>query len=166
MGRAIIFLFGIFIILLIIFSGLVDNVSPVNSEVFFPEPTNYVVDATATLKPETITSLNAMLKEYSNKAELAVVITPSLGGLSLEEYCIKLSEKWKGGKHYDKDGLILFIAKEYCKVRIKVGKGLEGDIPDAVAGRILDNVIVPALKAGDWDKAIKDGITAIQGEIE
>lgn len=136
-------------------------------EAFYPEPTNYAVDKTGTLSAEQLFSLNAKLKAMdSEKHQFGVVIVKTTQPLDIESYGIKLAEKWKVGYKGLDNGAIIIIAKEDRKVRIEVGYGLEGDIPDSVAGRILDNQIVPLLKEGKWYEAIVAGLDELNNKIK
>ena len=126
----------------------------VSSEAQYPEPTNYVVDVAGVLSVEQLSTLNVKLKAMdSDKHQFGVVIVKTTQPLDIEAYGIKLAEKWKAGYRGLDNGAIIIIATEDRKVRIEVGYGLEGDIPDAVVGRIIDNYI-PSLKVGDWYSAI------------
>ena len=136
-------------------------------EVNYPEPTNYAVDETGTLSTEQLVSLNEKLKSMdSEKHQFAVAIVKTTKPLDIEQYGIKLAEKWKVGRKGLDNGAIIIIATEDRKVRIEVGYGLEGDINDATAGRILDNQIVPFLKEGKWYEAIVAGLDELNNKIK
>ena len=128
----------------------------------FPEATNYVVDTSGKLKQSTIDYLNNDLKNFDGIAQIAVAVVNSTSPLTIEEYGIKLAEKWKVGYQGKDNGAIIILAIQDRKVRIEVGKGLEGDIPDAVAGRIIDESMIPSLKNSDLDAAIVNGVEAIK----
>lgn len=133
---------------------ILDGISISTAEAFYPEPDNYAVDVAGALTPEQLIDLNAKLKTMdSDKHQFGVVIVETTQPLSIEEYGIKLAEKWKVGYKGLDNGAIVILATKDRKVRIEVGYGLEGDINDAKAGRIIDNYI-PSLKVGDWNSAI------------
>lgn len=135
------------------------------SEVTFPEPTNYVVNSNGALKRELVDLLNGDLKGFDGRAQIAVLVLDSTAPLTIEEYGIKLAEKWKVGYQGKDNGAIIIIATKDRKVRIEVGKGLEGDITDAKAGRILDEQMVPYLKQNNWDAAVATGVEALKKEL-
>ena len=139
-----------------------DNTQIRQKVAFYPEPTNYVVDAAGALSQATIDSLNAELKTFDGKAQIAVAVVKTTAPFTIEEYGIKLAEKWKVGYQGKDNGIIIILATEDRKVRIEVGKGLEGDIPDAVAGRIIDEAMIPSLKISNWDAAIVYGVQALK----
>jgi prepilin-type N-terminal cleavage/methylation domain-containing protein len=147
-------------------SSTTDQPTVGKSEEVLPEPTNFAVDTSGTLTPEQLTALNAKLKDLSVKAEIAVAMVSTTGSLSIEEYGIRLAEKWKVGKEGIDNGAIIIIATQDRKLRIEVGKGLEGDITDSVAGSIIRDDMVPMLKAGDWYGAVNKGIDSINSKIK
>lgn len=140
------------------------EVNTVDGEVnIFPTPTNYVTDLNDSLTDQTEEVMNTTLKDLSDKgtAQIAVMVLDSTSPYSIEEYGIKLADAWKVGEEGKDNGVILILATEDRKVRIEVGKGVEGIIPDAVAGRIIDEEMIDSLKIGDWDSAVLLGV----GEI-
>ena len=86
---------------------------------------------------------------------------PSLEGEVLENYSLKVARTWKLGRKGVNDGVLLLIAKGDRKLRIEVGRGLEGSLPDALAGRIIQDEITPRFKAGDFDGGVTAGVDAI-----
>ena len=99
--------------------------------------------------------------EQTDSSQIVVLTLPSLGGEVLEEFSLKVAEKWKIGQKGFDNGAILLIAQKDRKLRIEVGYGLEGSLTDLMAGRIIRNVIVPQFKAGNFDQGIIDGVQAI-----
>jgi uncharacterized protein len=95
--------------------------------------------------------------------QIQVVIVPDLGGLSVEEAGIKVADSWKIGHAGKDDGVILLIARAERRVRIEVGKGREGDLPDIRASRIIREIIVPYMRDGQPDRAVVEGVRAIIG---
>ena len=120
------------------------------------------------LSPATVTSLEARLAEFekSDSTQIVVLTIPSLQGEVLEEFSIRVAEKWKIGQKKLDNGVILLIAKEDRKLRIEVGYGLEGKLTDLRAGRIIDNIIKPSFKAGNYDKGVADGVDAIMQTVK
>jgi uncharacterized protein len=122
-----------------------------------------VNDRAALLKPETVSRLERQLAELerSDSTQVAVLIVPSLEGDTIEEFGIRVAEAWKiGGKGKD-NGVILLVAKTDRKIRIEVGRGLEGTLTDLTSGRIIREEIAPRFKAGDYDAGISAGVAAI-----
>ncbi|GIX43567.1 MAG: hypothetical protein KatS3mg129_3300 [Leptospiraceae bacterium] len=141
-----------------------------DKEVPVPELTGRVVDLTGTLTDYQIRLLSKKLEalEKEKGSQVVVLIVPTTGIETIEEYSIKVAEKWKIGRAGIDDGVILLIAKNDRKLRIEVGYGLEGAIPDAIAKRIIDEIIVPEFKKGNFFVGIDKGtdaiITLIKGE--
>lgn len=151
------------------FFCLVSQVAVV-SALDFPEPVGYVNDFAGILGPETEQALEQQLVqlEEDSSIELAVVTIESLEGTTVEDYAVRLFEDWEIGKKNEDNGVLFLIAPSEQKVRIEVGYGLEPVLPDAKAGRLLDNYVVPAFREGNYDKGISEGVAAIikvvQGE--
>lgn len=106
--------------------------------------------------------------EQESGHQVAVLTIPSLEGEDLEGFSIKVAESWKIGKKGFDNGVILLIARNDRKLRIEVGYGLEGVLPDATASRIVREAIVPHFRANDYPGGIETGVEAIikvvQGE--
>ena len=136
-------------------------------QVLFPEPTNYAVDAAGVLPQDQVDSLNERLKGLdTGETQIGVAIIPSTNPLTIEQYGIQMAEKWKvGDAEYDR-GAIIILATEDRNVRLEIGYGLEGDINDAKAGRIIDEYMISHLKENAWYEAIDAGITGIQDSIK
>ena len=104
--------------------------------------------------------------ETQTKHQVAVLTIPSLNGDSLEDFSIRVAEAWKIGNKGTDDGVILIIARDDRKIRIEVGYGLEGVLPDAVANRIIQEVIVPQFRNQDFTGGIELGTSAIIQAVE
>lgn len=109
----------------------------------------------------TLQQLNA-----SGTVQMVVYIPQSLSGYEIEEFSIRLAEKWKIGKKGKDQGLILVIAPNERKMRLEVGYGLEGDIPDARARRIISERIAPFFAKGDYASGILSGIHAVASLLQ
>jgi uncharacterized protein len=107
--------------------------------------------------------LESYLRQLHEKggAQIQVATVPSLEGLAIEEYSIHLTDQWKLGKKKEDRGILLLVAPHERKIRIEVGMGLEGDLPDVVASRIIREVMAPEFTAGNADRAVIDGVRAI-----
>jgi uncharacterized protein len=103
--------------------------------------------------------LAAFERETSN--QIAVLLIPSLEGDSLEDFSIRLAEKWKIGQQGRNNGVILLVVKNDRKLRIEVGYGLEGALPDALAGTIIRNEIASRFREGQFYQGIEAGINSI-----
>jgi uncharacterized protein len=103
--------------------------------------------------------------ERETGAQLVVLTLPSLDGLSVEDASIQVVETWKLGRADADDGVLLLVAPTERKLRIEVGYGLEGAIPDARARRIVDHAIVPLFKSGDFPAGIEAGISEIEKAV-
>jgi uncharacterized protein len=141
-------------------SGLVLAALLASAEVAVPPLTARVTDLTGTLSGEAVNRLEAKLKEFETKkgSQLAVLVVPTTQPEEIEQYGIRVLDKWKLGRKGIDDGAILIIAKDDRRVRIEVGYGLEGALPDAIAKRIIAETITPHFKQGDYDGGIEAGI--------
>ncbi len=92
---------------------------------------------------------------------MAVLILPSLGGEPLEEYSVKVAQTWKLGQKGKDNGILLLISRDDHKVRIEVGYGLEGTLTDLRSNEIIDQVIRPRFRQGDFDGGVEQGVDAI-----
>jgi len=129
----------------------------------YPDYKNYVNDYTGTLSQSTITQLDKELfnLQKQNTDQVAVAMISTTGDESIEDYSIHLTDKWKPGQKGKDNGILFLIAKDDHKMRIEVGRGLEGVLTDVQAKDIETNVIAPEFKAGDYDKGVTDGTNAI-----
>src|SRR6266852_3140884 len=128
-----------------------------------PEFHERVIDQSRTLSPQELQSLESTLAQFERETsnQVVVLIVSSLQGESMEEYSLRVAEKNKFGKKERNNGILLLIAKDDRKLRIEVGYGLEGALPDAVADQIIRHVIVPHFREGDYFAGISAGIDAI-----
>lgn len=126
-----------------------------------------VHDDAHVLKPETIEALEAQLKAYedSTSNQIAILTVSSLDGETIEEYSLRVAEKWKLGQEDKDNGVLLLIAVDDHKMRIEVGHGLEGVLTDALSSRIIRNEMVPAFRRADFDEGVTAAITAITKAI-
>lgn len=123
-----------------------------------------VIDYTNTLSASQKDQLNQKLIAYddSTSNQIAVVIISSTGIYPIEDMALQILRRWGvGGQEKKDNGIVLLVAKDDRRVRIEVGYGLEGAIPDMVAASIIDHSIVPRFKAGDFYGGLEDGTNAI-----
>jgi len=137
------------------------------AEVAVPPLTQRVTDLTSTLDAQQIQTLASRLAEFeANKgAQLAVLIVPTTQPESIEQFGIRVVEAWKLGRKGVDDGALLLVAKDDRTLRIEVGYGLEGALNDATAHRIVDEIIVPRFKLGEFYAGIESGTAAMMQVI-
>ncbi|MBI5848950.1 MAG: TPM domain-containing protein [Nitrospirae bacterium] len=147
----------------LIMLALVIIIAPSAHALEVPKLLGRVNDYAGMLSPQTKSTLEQQLKtvEQSDSTQIVIVTIPSLQGEVLEQFSIKVAEKWKIGQKGKDNGVILLVSKNDRKMRIEVGRGLEEKITDLRAGRIIDEVIKPRFKAGDYDGGITEGIASI-----
>jgi len=126
-------------------------------------PVRWVTDNSNLLSPATREGLDRRLKTYQEATghQVLVWIGGTTGGDPLEDWTVRAFAAWKVGRKGLDDGLVLFIFTGDQKVRIEVGYGLEGQVPDIQASRIIGETILPRLKSGDADGAISEGVGQI-----
>jgi uncharacterized protein len=140
------------------------------ADVAVPQLTGRVVDQTGTLSSGDIASLSQKLRDFENRkgSQVAVLIVPTTQPETIEQFSIRVAEAWKIGRKKIDDGAILVIAKNDRHLRIEVGYGLEGALTDVTSRRIIDEVITPKFRTGDFAGGIADGadriIRVIDGE--
>ena len=129
-----------------------------------PEYKSRIIDETGTLNAETLSRIEARLEKLENEkgSQIAVLIIDSTKPEAIEQYSIRLAEKWKTGRKNIDDGVILLVALNDRRLRIEVGRGLEGAIPDAYAKRIIEEIIKPEFKAKNIPNGIEKGVEAIE----
>jgi uncharacterized protein len=132
-----------------------------------PPPTRWVTDTANFMSPQAAASLNARLQSYEQSTghQLLVYIGQTTGDAPIEDWAVKAFEKWKVGRKGIDDGLVLFIMAADRKLRFEVGYGLEPIVPDVIAGRVINDVIVPRVRAGDPDAGVTAGMDAVMTVI-
>lgn len=125
--------------------------------------TNYVTDLSGTLNASQKTTLETKLSDFEKQTsnQVVVYIISSLEGESLEEKSIEIAEKNGIGQKGKNNGVLLFIAMSDRKLRIEVGYGLEGALPDALCNQIIRKEITPKFKLGNYYEGISAGVDAI-----
>jgi len=134
-----------------------------SADVAVPPLTGRVVDQTGTLTSGDIASLTQTLKDLETRkgSQIAVLIVPTTAPETIEQYSIRVADAWKIGRKKIDDGALLVVAKDDHHLRLEVGYGLEGSLTDVTARRIIDEVITPKFKAGDFAGGISAGINRI-----
>ncbi len=133
------------------------------AEFTVPQLTSPVVDQAGIISPSARQQIESLLRRVQSDggSQIAVLTLPSLNGLTIEEVSIKVVETWQLGSKEKDDGVLLLIAPSDRRMRIEVGQGKEGDLPDAIARRIISEVIGPQFRAGRYDEGISRGVIAI-----
>ena len=139
-----------------------------SADVAVPPLSGRVVDQTGTLSGSDIASLTQRLKDFEARkgSQIAVLIVPTTAPEAIEQYSIRVAEAWKIGRKKIDDGAILVVAKDDRKLRIEVGYGLEGALTDATARRIIDEIITPKYRSGDFAGGISDGVDRIMAVVD
>jgi uncharacterized protein len=131
-----------------------------------------VNDQAGMLSPGVVRQLELLLEDLERKdsTQIVVLTVASLEGAALEEFSMRVAERWKVGQKGLDNGAILIIARAERKVRIEVGYGLEGRLTDLRAGRIIRDVIIPEFRAGRFDQGVANGVQAmvdtVRGEFQ
>jgi uncharacterized protein len=133
-----------------------------------PELSRRVTDHTATLSSEQVAVLENKLAAFEAKkgSQIAVLMVPTTQSKDIAEFGIEVADLWHIGRKGVDDGVILIVAKDDRKVRLEVGYGLEGIVPDAVAKRIIADTITPYFKDGDYAGGIDAGVVQLMKLIE
>jgi uncharacterized protein len=139
-----------------------------SAQVAVPSLSGRVVDQTGTLSASDVAALTQRLKDLETRkgSQVAVLIVPTTQPEAIEQFSIRVAEAWKIGRKKIDDGALLVVAKDDHKLRIEVGYGLEGALPDVTARRIIDEIIVPRFKTGDFAGGISAGVDRIVRVID
>jgi uncharacterized protein len=123
----------------------------------------HVHDDAKVLKQATIDQLEKQLIAYedSTSNQIAILIIPALDGEVLEEYSLRVAEKWQLGKKNKDNGVLLLISIDDHKMRIEVGQGLEGVLTDAQSNRIIRNEMAPNFRRNDYDAGVTAAVDGI-----
>jgi uncharacterized protein len=148
--------------------GVVLAVAAADDLQLIPALTARVTDTTGTLDTQQQQALESELAalEQSKGSQVAVLMVATTQPEEIEQYSIRVVDAWKLGRKNVDDGVLLIIAKDDHHVRIEVGRGLEGAIPDAAAARIIREYITPKFRAGDFNGGIHDAIDALTKLID
>ena len=136
--------------------------------VAIPELSTRVTDLTQTLSANEQAQLEQKLAAFEAKkgSQIAVLVVPTTQPEDIAQYALRVVEKWKIGREKTDDGLLVLIAKDDRKMRIEVGYGLEGAVPDLYAKRIISEVIGPKFKQGDFYGGLDAGVDKLIGLVD
>lgn len=138
------------------------------ADVPVPELRARVTDQIDLLPAERRAALEARLEAFEREkgSQLAVLIVSTTQPETIEQYSIRVVDAWKLGRAEPDDGVLLLVAQSDRTLRIEVGRGLEGAIPDAIARRVIEETIVPSFREGDFAGGIEAGVEALLGLIQ
>ena len=134
------------------------------AEVIPPAPVRYFNDFANVTKPGTAERLNQTLEQFEKdtSSQIVVVVFPKMqSDSSVEDYVNRMFRAWKIGQKQKNNGVLLAVFVQDHKMRIEVGYGLEGAIPDVIAKRIIDGEITPRFKNGDFENGLSAGVNAL-----
>ena len=136
-------------------------------EVPVPPLQRWVTDQTATLDSNTLSHLESELTalDAAKGAQLAVLVVSTTGDDTIESYARRVFDAWQLGREGVDDGILFLVAKDDRRLRIEVGYGLEGAVPDLLAGRIIREQVTPRFQAGDYAGGIVAGVESLQRAI-
>lgn len=138
------------------------------AEVPVPPLSARVTDLTATLSVPQKDALERTLQAFEARkgSQIAVLIVPTTQPETIEQYSIRVAEKWRLGRKGIDDGVLLLIATNDRALRIEVGYGLEGVLPDAITKRIVSDIITPYFRSGDFFGGIQAGVLSMTRLVE
>jgi uncharacterized protein len=122
-----------------------------------------VQDEAKILSPGTVGRLDGLLRDLwsTRKIQIQVLTIATLNGEPIEQYSMRAAEKLRLGSAKEDQGLLFLIAVKDRKMRIEVGQGLEGEIPDVIAKRIIEDEVAPYFKQGQFDAGVTEGVYSI-----
>lgn len=133
-----------------------------------PAPLRWATDKAGFLRAETIRALDAELESFEQRTghQFIVYIDRTIGIEPLEDWAARVFQAWEVGRRGEDDGLALFIMSEDRKIRIEVGYGLEGIVPDVTASRIIQEILVPSFQDGDPDSGVREAVDKLISVME
>jgi uncharacterized protein len=154
-------LYALFVMLLLAF-----NIAHA-ALVAIPELKSRITDLTQTLSVDQQAQLDAKLAAFEQQkgSQIAILIVPTTQPEDIAQYSIRVAENWKVGRAKIDDGILLLVAKEDRKIRLEVGYGLEGAIPDLTAKRVINEIISPQFKQGNFYGGLDAGVDKLIGLI-
>ena len=128
-----------------------------------PKLQGYINDYAGMISPPARAKIEEALRafERSDSTQIVILTIPSLQGEDIEEFGIKVGDTWKIGQKGKDNGAILIVSKQERRIRIEVGRGLEGKLTDLMSGRIIDGVIKPRFKESDFDRGFINGVSSM-----
>jgi uncharacterized protein len=133
-----------------------------------PEPVGFVNDFAGVIDPSHAQRIEEVARALQERtgAQVAVVTVQSTAPYgSVEQYAVELATRWGVGEAEKDNGVLILVAMEERRVRLEVGYGLEGAIPDGRAGEIIDRAILPHLRSGEYGPGLLKGVQAVAGIV-
>ncbi len=133
----------------------------------FPKATGFVNDTAGMLSASVRQQLENELKNFSESSgyEIAVLTVPNLEGTTVEDFAVRVFEQWKIGDKKLDTGVLFLIARDDRQMRIEVGYGAEPVLTDVQASQILNNIVRPSFKSGNYEEGIRAGIKNIEAAL-
>jgi uncharacterized protein len=142
--------------------------APVAATQSLPKPTGRVNDLAGVIDPATEAEIDRRLDQLEQKTstEIAVATVTTLDAISIEDYANRLFKEWGVGQGQHDNGVLILVAPNEREMRIEVGYGLEGVLPDGLAGQIIRNDFTPRFRDGDYAAGIRDGVNRVAEVVE
>ena len=142
-------------------------VAILSAEIEVPRNQGWVTDLAGVLQPQEKQALATLMESYKSGTghEIALLTVQDLGGKAIEPYALEVARAWGIGSKKQNNGALLVVAVQERKMRIEVGRGLEGQLPDSVCGRIIRALIAPQFKTGHFYAGLSQGVAAIHSAI-
>ena len=133
----------------------------------FPSPKGAINDFADVIGQEEERELEAFVRDFWNRHRVAIVVAtfPEIGSEPIEDFASRLFETWGVGERGEDRGILIVLALKERKVRVEVGYGLEGVLPDGKVGEIMDRYMLPYFRQGDYGRGMAMGIFAMATEI-
>jgi uncharacterized protein len=143
------------------------SVFPVAAAETFPRPTGAVNDFAGVIPAQYKSQMETLAREVLEKTGTAIVVATveTIGNNDPGDYANRLYQAWAIGKKGEDKGVLIFLAAKERQVRIETGYGVEGIIPDGLAGEILDRYAIPYFKAGDYGRGFFEAMTAVSSVV-
>lgn len=163
--RRSIWLFTVFFSLLTVLFSLLTSAVSAQS---LPKPTGRINDFANVIDPPTEAALDQRLDqlEQQTSSEIAVATVVSLDGMSVEEYASRLFKEWGVGQAKQDNGVLVLVAPNEREMRVEVGYGLEGVLPDGLAGQVIREHFTPHFRDGDYSGGIRDGVSRVADIVQ
>lgn len=142
--------------------------APLHAEVEIPALKARVTDLTGTLSAQQQAQLEARLKRIETRkgSQIAILILPTTAPESVEQYSLRVAERWQLGRKGIDDGLLILVAVKDRTMRLEVGYGLEGAVPDAIAKRIISETLTPHFRQNDYYGGLMAAVEQLAGLLE
>jgi uncharacterized protein len=133
-----------------------------------PPLTGHVVDTTGTLSADAVARLEQKLAAFEERkgSQVAVLLVQTTAPEAIEPFTLRVAEEWRIGRGGVDDGVVLVVAVDDRRMRFEVGYGLEGAVPDALARRIIAEVMAPKFYEGDYAAGLDEGLDALIGLVD